>query len=301
MHDMLDQQPIGLILATALALPFFAAELTMPQNSTKPEQVLIERLRKMVTKNPLTVAHRGDSGAHPENTLPAFQSAVRVGAEMVELDFRQTSDGVLVCMHDATLDRTTDSETVLGKKDLKVQDVTSKDIKRLDAGSWRSKQHRGTAVPSLGEALDTIQTKSITMIEHKAGEASKLVELLQTKEMVEDVLVQSFQWEWLETFHKLEPRTAIAALGSGKLTDARIKQLEKTGATIVHWSYRDLTLEDVARLHAKGYLVCTYTVDPDLSLMGAVAGGIDLVTTNRPGRLRELISTGDLRRSMKAR
>lgn len=91
-------------------------------------------------------AHRGASGTHPENTLPALQEAVRLGAAMIEIDVQLTRDGVLVLMHDATVDRTTDGTG-------RVDELSWAELAQLDAGSWKDAQFTGTRIPSLAEAL----------------------------------------------------------------------------------------------------------------------------------------------------
>ena len=91
-------------------------------------------------------AHRGGAATHPENTLPAFAEAVRLGAHMIELDVAISRDGVLVLMHDATVNRTTDGKG-------KVNDLTLAELKRLDAGAWKDRRFSGTRVPTLAEAL----------------------------------------------------------------------------------------------------------------------------------------------------
>ncbi len=91
-------------------------------------------------------AHRGGAATHPENTLPAFAEAVRLGAHMIELDVAISRDGVLVLMHDATVNRTTDGKG-------KVNDLTLAELKRLDAGAWKDRRFAGTRVPTLAEAL----------------------------------------------------------------------------------------------------------------------------------------------------
>jgi glycerophosphoryl diester phosphodiesterase len=91
-------------------------------------------------------AHRGGSATHPENTLPAFAEAVRLRVPMIELDLALSRDGVLVLMHDVTVDRTTDGRG-------KVLDLTLAELKRLDAGAWKHPRFAGTRVPTFEEAL----------------------------------------------------------------------------------------------------------------------------------------------------
>jgi glycerophosphoryl diester phosphodiesterase len=91
-------------------------------------------------------AHRGAMETHPENTIPAFKEAIRLGTQMIEFDLRMTRDSVLVLMHDETVDRTTDGTG-------KVQDLTFAEIRRLDAGVFKGAQFKGTSIPTFEEAL----------------------------------------------------------------------------------------------------------------------------------------------------
>lgn len=97
----------------------------------------------------LVSAHRGDCKNAPENTLPAFASAVRKGAHQIEFDVKLSRDGRLVIMHDPTLDRTTDGTG-------RVEAYTFQELRRLDAGSWFSPRFAGTRIPTLRETLQTI-------------------------------------------------------------------------------------------------------------------------------------------------
>lgn len=91
-------------------------------------------------------AHRGASGTHPENTLVAFEEAIRLGAHQIEFDVQMTKDGHIVLMHDATVNRTTNGTGA-------VSDLTLAEIRALDAGSWKGPQFAGEQVPTLDEAL----------------------------------------------------------------------------------------------------------------------------------------------------
>ena len=105
----------------------------------------------------LNIAHRGASGEVAENTLAAVRRAVELGADMVEIDVRRSKDGALVLMHDATLTRTTDVERVFPRRARwHVGDFTYDELRRLDAGSWRSPAFAGEPVATLAEVLDVI-------------------------------------------------------------------------------------------------------------------------------------------------
>ncbi|HEY1084314.1 MAG TPA: glycerophosphodiester phosphodiesterase family protein [Prosthecobacter sp.] len=100
---------------------------------------------------------------HPENTIPALEEAVRLGAHMIEFDIQLSKDGALVLMHDATVDRTTDGKG-------KVADLTLAEIKALDAGSRLHKRFAGTRVPTFEEAL-AVFPKNVWLNCHLKGGA----------------------------------------------------------------------------------------------------------------------------------
>ena len=91
---------------------------------------------------PILFAHRGDLTNAPENTLPAFQQAIRKGADGVELDAKLTSDGHVIVIHDTTVNRTTDGSG-------RVASMPLTEIRSLDAGKWFGEGFRGTNVPLL--------------------------------------------------------------------------------------------------------------------------------------------------------
>ncbi|QEH34433.1 Glycerophosphoryl diester phosphodiesterase precursor [Aquisphaera giovannonii] len=128
---------------------------------------------------PTLIAHRGDSGRAPEHTIPAYRLALEAGADFVEPDLQITKDGVLVCLHDTTLERTTDvesvfpgrSRTIKGREAWPVADFTLEEIRRLDAGSWKGPQFKGLRVPTFQEMIDLVRGHAGIIPETKAPEA----------------------------------------------------------------------------------------------------------------------------------
>jgi glycerophosphoryl diester phosphodiesterase len=124
----------------------------------------------------LLVAHRGASAYAPEHTLAAYRLALEQGADFVEQDLGVTRDGVLVCLHDPTLDRTTDVEQVFpdrfrddnGQRRWYIADFTLAEIKRLDAGRWFDPRFAGERVPTFQEAVDLVRGKAGLFPELKA-------------------------------------------------------------------------------------------------------------------------------------
>ncbi len=109
-------------------------------------------------------AHRGAMTTHPENTLPAFAEAIRLGAHMIEFDVQPTSDGVMVLMHDATVDRTTDGKG-------KVSELPFETIRALDAGIRKDPRFAGTRVPTFEEAL-AVMPRNVWLNCHLKGGAA---------------------------------------------------------------------------------------------------------------------------------
>ena len=107
-------------------------------------------------------AHRGAMATHPENTISAFRAAVEAGAQMVELDVWLTADREMVVMHDATVDRTTNGTG-------KIVDFTLAEIKKLDAGSWKSNEFEGEKVPTFEEVLHVLPRNIWVNVHIKEG------------------------------------------------------------------------------------------------------------------------------------
>ena len=128
-------------------------------------------------------AHRGAMTTHPENTLPAFRAAIDAGAHMIEFDVTLTKDNELVVIHDLTVDRTTSGTG-------RVRELTFDEIRKLDAGSWKSPEFAGEQIPTLLEVLD-IMPVNIWLNIHLKGDdiiGGKVAEVVAS----EDRLHQSF-------------------------------------------------------------------------------------------------------------
>ncbi len=236
----------------------------------------------------LIIGHRGNAAHAPENTLVSFQQAVKAGADLVELDYYVTSDGEQVCFHDKELDRTTDAPRVLKKKGLKIGDVTLADLQQLDAGAWYNAQYRGTKVPTLAEAIELINSRSVTLIEHKLGSAELCVKLLREMDVAEKVVVQSFDWDYIAEVHRLAPEIAVVALGGKDFTKEKLDAIEKTGAMGLGWDQKYIGKEDIAAAHARGFKIWVYTVNKPARAKQLIEAGIDGLISDDPATLIDL-------------
>jgi glycerophosphoryl diester phosphodiesterase len=128
------------------------------------------------------VAHRGASAYAPEHTLAAYRLAIEQGADFVEQDLAVTKDGVLICLHDPSLERTTNVETVFPARFSEIEyegkprrvwlanDFTLAEIRQLDAGSWFDPRFAGERVPTFDEAVALVRGKAGLFPELKTPE-----------------------------------------------------------------------------------------------------------------------------------
>ena len=127
---------------------------------------------------PRLCAHRGYNYAAPENTLPAFAMAVAMGADEIELDLWPSKDGDLIVCHDASVDRTTDGTGLIA-------DLTTAEIRALDAGGWFSPAFRGVRLPLFEEVLDLLGGKCIINIHIKSPAAAEVPHPVMTQRDLE--------------------------------------------------------------------------------------------------------------------
>lgn len=144
----------------------------------------------------IVVGHRGNVKFAPENTIPAFEIAIEYGADLLEMDIRETKDGELVIMHDETVDRTTNGTG-------KVSELTLREMKKFDAGSWFSPKFKGVKVPTLKEVLHAIHGKALPDIDFKAGTPSKLINILRDEGLLGKITLYCGNWDLMRETMKL--------------------------------------------------------------------------------------------------
>lgn len=253
------------------------------KNSSKPTPVT-------VPGDFAVIAHRGASGYAPEHTLEAYRLAQQMGADYLEIDLQQTKDGVLVAMHDDSVDRTTDGSGL-------VSSFTLDQLKELDAGSWfnqkypeKAEEHfSGISVPSLKDVFEEFGTSANYYIETKTPDAydqmeASLLQLLDEYHLLEtpqsnQVIIQSFSQESLLLIHQsheeipliqLIPKEKAAELNAEDL--ARIR----TYADGVGVNYNHLTADFAHSVREAGLDLHPYTVNtvPDMAdIVGKGATG----------------------------
>lgn len=239
------------------------------------------------------IAHRGFSGAFPENTLLAFQRAVRSGAHMLEADVALSSDRRPILIHDDVLDRTTS-----GSGPVSAQPYAT--LRELDAGSWFDARFARCRLPSLGEFLRLVKTSRVLAnVEIKPvcfddslqddGIERRLLQALEREGVREQVVVSSFEWRILERLRDLEPRLRLGLLSREPLDrlDPAALKAEYNCFSIHPWNIH-LNPSFVEACRAAGVRVFAYTSNSYREMELGLHLGIDGIFTNYPDRLLRL-------------
>lgn len=250
-------------------------------------------------KGPLSFAHRGGSALAPENTIPAFDRGLALGADGLELDVRLSRDGVVVVHHDATLDRTTDLSGPIAAR-------TAGELSRADAGSRfiangaRPFAGRGIGVPALRDVLARYPNHRI-IIELKvntAASARAVVDVVRQSDAVDRVCLGSFGRRVLHEVRRLEPAIATSAASEEvrwalyrswcrwpvrRPAYAGFQIPECSGST------RVVSPAFVDHAHRAGLGVQVWTVDDECAARRLLGWGVDALITDRPDIIAPIV------------
>ncbi len=248
-------------------------------------------------------AHRGAAGLAPENTLAAFRMAIELGADASELDLQATKDGVVVVIHDDTVDRTTDGRG-------RIADLTLAEIKRLDAGAKFGAAFRGERVPTLRELVDLVKASGnhrfrlnleIKFAEGREGEPLDLEErvlaVLAETGFIDRVIVQSFHHPSAAKMKRLAP-----TIPAGLLVGQRQQPADPVAAVRQHGvdyyaPHHSLVTPDLLQtLHRASIPVVTWTANDPADMRRLIALGLgtlpgDAMISDYPDRLVNLRKT----------
>ena len=170
------------------------------------------------------IAHRGASAYYPENTLPSFEGAIAMGADMVELDVQLTSDKEVVVFHDEKISRCTNSRG-------RIADYSLAALKKLDAVGWFGKKFKNTRIPTLAEVLDICKNKIAVNIEIKKEAVSKMffggieekcLKIVEQSGMKKHIVFSSFDPRAVMHIKQIDKTAAVAVLFEKKHYGARL-------------------------------------------------------------------------------
>ncbi len=218
----------------------------------------------------LNIAHRGAQAFEPENTLIAFQKAIDLNVDGIELDVHLSSDGVIMVIHDETIDRTTTGNGF-------VNQYTALELKEL-------------GIPTLIDVLEVTNRICFVNIELKGiGTAKPVIELIAHYILTKnwhytDFLISSFDWKMLEEVPLIDPKIRIGVLIEKSIEEA-LAFATKTKAFSINPDYRLLTKENVALMQKNGFEVFTWTVNSTEDIQKIKSFNVNGIISDFPDRI----------------
>lgn len=232
-------------------------------------------------------AHRGFSGKYPENTLLAFQKAIEIGVDGIELDVHLTKDGIPVIMHDENTVRTTGVNALI--KDLSLDEFCLLNAGAVMEGDWGE-----LPPPTLREYFELIRDKNIeTNIELKTGVYEytgierKVLALIDEFDLRDKIIISSFNHYSVMKFKEIAPDIKVGFLEEswlikpGAYTRAR-------GAEYFHPFFNMLNFETLTDLRNNGIGINTWTVNDEQDMRKAIAMELDSVIGNYPDKFKAI-------------
>ena len=248
---------ISIAILVFLLITLIDTSLNMAMLPTHYRQSLSSasalQLKQLNGNRPKITAHRGLAWQYPENTIISFKAAIKHQPDYVELDFRTTADGHLVCIHDETLNRYLNGKHP-DLRDKPIETLTLAQLQSVDFGSWKSRQLANTPMATLKEVINLFNTldqtpnRPILMLEHKTGTVDQLLDAMSLFTESSQYVVQSFDWIFLHQLHIKNPDVKLAAIGGGKMNPNIIPKVKNMGCFAVHWN-DEITAENIQLLH----------------------------------------------------
>ncbi len=254
------------------------------------------RLNEVYAQKRVVTAHRGFSGAYPENTLQAFAQAVALGADIVEFDVRETADGVPVILHDDKLDRTTDGRGL-------VKDWAFSDLRRLTASYWQGTHDSGrrleqptdpaARIPTLRETLELLAPRpvglNIQVYAQSPQVQAEIRRLYAEFDLYERGFLMLGTFAEAEAYRRENPRLEIC-VGEDR---GNLERHRTFGSTYIQPPKKLVTPEFCVRareLGLRGNMFYSNTVEENRHYLGC---GIPGILTDRPDLLLETLATGE--------
>ncbi len=236
----------------------------------------------------LIFGHRGAKADAPMNTLPAFELALKQGADGVELDVHLSQDGYPVIIHDFTVDLTTDGNG-------RAADMALAELKELDAGSWFGKAFRNVRIPTLDEVFAAVGEKLTINVEIKSnsrkttGCEQVVADKIRHFGLQSSVIVSSFDPLVLRRFRRIMPDVPIGFLYD-RDTPRWLHPLMfglKHEARHPHYTMIDTDFMTWAK--TRGYRVNTWTVNEVEQARKLREMGVDILISDHPGVIRKAL------------
>ena len=234
-------------------------------------------------------AHRGWCGVYPENTMLAFEKAIELGVDGIELDVHMTKDNQLVIIHDETVNRTCDGTG-------RVKDMTVEELKKLDASSIFRGKYGKCEIPTLREYLERVKDLPlITNIELKTnlydyeGLPEMVYELIKEYGLQDRMIISSFNHYTIMRMKAIAPELKYGFLSDTWILDAGA-YCAKHGVPCYHPGRGNLIPELVKEIKDHGLEINTWTVNQEEEVRRFHAMGIDSIIGNYPDMIKRVLA-----------
>ncbi|MFA1821607.1 glycerophosphodiester phosphodiesterase [Virgibacillus oceani] len=233
------------------------------------------------------IAHRGASKYAPENTMPAFDLAYKMGVEEIETDVQLTKDDVPVLIHDEHVKRTTNGNGY-------VKNLTYKELKNLDAGGWFAQKFKGTRILSLHEFLKWAENKPLYLnielknnkIDYKHLE-SIVYEMIYHYQLLNRTTISTFNPNSIKRLKRYNTDIEIAFLTSKRLENL-IDHTQRLGGNAVHVKYRLLNTALVQESKQKNTPLRVYTVNRKIRIIRCLKHQVEGIFTDVPDKAQTI-------------
>ena len=235
----------------------------------------------------LVISHRGANRVAPENTLPAFETSIRLGVDGFENDVHLTSDGVAVVCHDDTVDRTSNGSG-------RICDMTLEELRALDFGSWFSPSFTGTQIPTLEEfyalcgSLKVINVEIKRALNGSTAAAAEVIRLAKEMGVFSKLIISSFDMDMLQASLAADPEARICYLyapGSAlceEIIDDPVAVAKQYRLYAYHPFVSLVNKDYIDECHEAGIVVNPWTVNMPHALAALRDWGADGAITDLP-------------------
>jgi glycerophosphoryl diester phosphodiesterase len=234
------------------------------------------------TRRVVAIAHRGEHLHHPENTLPAYEEAIRVGADFIEVDVQTTADGKLVLSHDGTVNRCTNGQG-------RIAEMSFEQVEALDAGSKAGAEFAGTKIPTFDEVLDLARGRIGIYVDVKNASARDLADHIDGHGMTDHVVIYC-GLNLAKQIREINPRLKV--MPESNSVEHAALLIEQLHPSVIAFGARDFVpdvIDVVKRAGAAIYVDRMGTTDAPEGWQSAIDAGADGIQTDRPGPLVEYL------------
>lgn len=235
-------------------------------------------------KTVMNTGHRGASAYAPENTISAMKKAIEMRADYVELDVQETADGVIILLHDNTLERT-------AGVDKYIWEMNYDDLSEYEAGAWFDEKYKGEPIPTLQEVIEAVNGKLKLNIELKTNGyekqlADRTVEVVKENGFADECIFTSFDFSQADRVKEIDP-----SLKAGYIFETLPENVDvfKSNIDVLSVYYKLVDENFMEKAGKNNKEVHVWTVNKKDEMKRLIDLGVASIITNYPDRLTSVI------------